>query len=94
MTQLLGYGGSVNYGAYDEKLDSLILAFNEADEAAKPAAAKALFMQFADSAVIAPVLFEKLSVYTHRGVVTNMTPTEHNVFDHVTAWTINLDRNS
>jgi len=90
LSELLCDGGGACYGFYDTTLQNYVSIFNSAGEEQKPQAASDLFVYLTDNAYIAPLLFERVAVYTHRGVVSNMTPSLHNVFSNVAEWTIDL----
>jgi peptide/nickel transport system substrate-binding protein len=90
LTGLLGSSGVANTGVSDGELDNLINGFNKSGEETREEAAKALYSYLSDNAYVAPLLFEKRTVFTHRGVVAGMAPTQHNVFNRITDWSITL----
>ena len=91
LTQLLSYGGSANYGVYDSQLQSLIYDFNASAEEGKQDAAAKLYSYIAEHLPIISLMFEIETVYTHRETVSDMNPTVHNLFNDITAWSINAE---
>ncbi len=90
LTELLGSSGSINFGFSDSELDRLIDEFFSSGDDTRMDAAKALYVYLSDHMYIAPLLFEKRTVFTHRGVISNMVPTQQNVFYGITQWSIEL----
>jgi len=43
-----------------------------------------------ETSPIITICFEKQEVVTHRGVVSGLKPTQYNIFNKFTEWTINL----
>ncbi|NLO49252.1 MAG: ABC transporter substrate-binding protein [Clostridiales bacterium] len=88
LSELLGTSGTANFGVSDSELDSLIYAFNSSGKETRLEATKDLFVYLCDNVYIAPLLFEKLAVFTHRGVVSNMIPTQQNIYHRIKDWHI------
>lgn len=88
LTELLSSDGNINYGIYDPELDSLIMEFNKARN--KEQTARVLFTYIANNSHIAPLYFEKKQVFTHRGVISGMDPTQNNIFNNITQWKIDI----
>ena len=89
MEDLVGTGGSLNYGGYsDPETDALLLAFSSAQNQAS--AAEDLCRRLADQSPILPVCFKNYSILTHEGVVEGLSPTVTNVFRNFDHWTVHL----
>lgn len=88
LSPLFCYGGGGCRGFYDPELQNYVYSFNCASEADKPQAMTDLLVYQADNCYIAPLYFERTSVYTKRGAVSNMYPTNHNIFANVASWKI------
>lgn len=91
LSELLSTDGENNFGIYDTELDNLINDFNKARN--KEKSARALLTYIASNTHIAPLYFEKKLVFTHRGVISNMQPTQNNIFSNITEWKIDIDKN-
>ncbi len=88
LSPLFCYGGGGCRGFYDPDLQNYVYAFNGASEENKLQAMTDLLVYQADNCYIAPLFFERTSVYTKRGAVSNMYPTNHNIFANVASWTV------
>ncbi len=91
LTQLLSYGGNANYGVYDAQLQTLIYDFNASAEEGKRDAAAKLYGYIAEHLPVISLMFEIETIYTHRETVSGMNPTIHNLFNDITAWSINAE---
>lgn len=91
LSELLSTSGELNFGIYDPEMDRLIYEFNKARNKGKPA--RTLLTYIAGNTHIAPLYFEKKSVFTHRGVISNMQPTQNNIFNNITEWEIDMGKN-
>ncbi len=90
LTPLFSYGGSANYGIYDKELQSLVSDFNAAVSTDKTGKAHELYSYIADTMPIISMMFEKETIYTHRGIVSGMYPAVHSIYNDLTSWKINL----
>ena len=54
----------------------------------KLSAAKTLCTVISDNVSIIPIMYRQYVVYTHRGIITDFTPTISGIFSNVTEWTI------
>jgi len=88
LTDLIGTGGSLNYGGYtDPAMDALLLAFASGDRASS---FRVLAAQLLSAAPIAPVCFKSYTVLTHPGVAEGLTPSATSTFYNMENWTIHL----
>lgn len=88
LSPLFCYGGGGCYGFYDPDLQNYVYAFNCAEEEDKERTMEDLLVYETDNCYIAPLYFERTSVYTKRGAVSNMYPNYHNVFANVASWKV------
>ena len=81
-SELFAQGGSLNYGAITNDLYStMINAYKSAGtEELRKAAAKALCEFAKNNAHIVPILYKKMAVHSHRGIVTGFSPSQSGVF--------------
>lgn len=87
LTALVGSNGNLNYGGYqDKELEALLTQFQTANAANRPKAAKALYQAMAEAAAVIPLCFKNQSVLTHWSANVVMTPTQQNLFYHVSEW--------
>jgi peptide/nickel transport system substrate-binding protein len=93
LTCLFSYGGSANYGVYDPELQARISDFNSTFSADKGNKAEYLYSYIAETMPIISLMFEKDTVYTHRGIVSGMSPVVHNIYNDLSSWKINLSGN-
>ncbi len=92
LSELLAPGGSLDYGhvghsEYLSRIESFLAAAGEDEE---KDAAKKMCAYIAEFAPILPVLYRQLNVHTNKNVVSNMKPTQSNIFYGLTEWKINL----
>lgn len=93
LTDLIGTGGSLNYGGYtNEYTDLLLAAF--AGAADREAAARQLCVHLQSTVPIAPICFKSYTVLTHPDVVENLSPAGGNTFFGLENWVIHLDGES
>jgi peptide/nickel transport system substrate-binding protein len=88
LSPLFCYGGDGCYGFYDPDLQNYVYAFNFALEEEKEQAMTDLLVYQSDNCFIAPLFFERTSVYTKRGAVSNMYPNAHNIFANIAEWKV------
>ena len=89
ITNLIGTGGSLNYGGYTNPVtDSLLQSFAASGDRAY--AARQLCAHLLTTAPIAPICFQQDVLLTHDGVVSGMAPTATSVFSGLEGWTIQL----
>lgn len=82
LTSLIGSGSNPNYSRINNsELDALL-----ADFLADPDNAYRLYAYLLEKGVIAPVLFKIQDVMTSRGSISNLTPTQWNVFYGIENW--------
>lgn len=87
LTALIAPEGVLNYGGYqDEEAMARLAAMRAADDAQRPAAAKALYRQLARTAPFTPLCFKSWSVLTHWGKIAGLGPTQQNVFYGFSDW--------
>jgi peptide/nickel transport system substrate-binding protein len=92
LSELLAPGGALDYGhvghsEYQSRIENFLAA---AGEDAEKDAAKKLCAYIGDFAPIIPVLYRQLTVHTNKNVVSNMKPSQSNIFYGLTGWTITL----
>lgn len=86
---MLATGGALNYGGWSNlQTDELLAACRAAQDG--EGAFAALYAHLAEEMPIVPICFENLSVLTHRGTVSGMTPTAGDLFRDFGNWTIRL----
>lgn len=91
LSPMLVAGGAVNYGDVTNPIyGTAIDAYLAADAVGRRDACRTLLETIVDNAPIVPVCFEKHEVCAHRGVVGGIAPTQSNVFQNISSWTINL----
>ena len=90
ITDLVGTGGSLNYGGYTNTVtDALLQSFASASDRAY--AARQLCTHLLGTAPIAPICFQQDILLTHDDVVSGMSPTATAVFFGLENWTIHLE---
>jgi len=90
ITDLVGTGGSLNYGGYSNISTDTYLATYRA--AADPViAAYRLCQHLRTYAPIAPLCFKSSTVLTHTGVVEGISAVPYNTFHDLENWVIHLD---
>lgn len=85
--------GALDFGKMgDEAYKVLCEAFlNAATPEDKAVAAENLCKGIAQTAPIVPVMYRQYVVYTHRGVISNFSPTVSGVFADVAEWNVKID---
>ena len=90
ITDLVGSGGSLNYGGYANVVtDALLQAFTSSTD--RSYAARQLCAHLLGTTPIAPVCFQQDTLLTHEGVAQGMSPTATSVFFGLENWTIHLE---
>lgn len=90
LSDLVGTGGSLNYGRYsDATTDALLQNFAAAPD--RTAAARQLLTYLQAAAPVVPVCFKTYAVLTYPGTVEGMVPSPSSTFFNLENWTINLD---
>lgn len=80
-----------NYaGCEDSEYCELYSAYLAAPEGERYDAFQEVCKYLSESAAIVPICFERREVLTHRGVVSGISPTQYDLFNHFSEWTINL----
>ena len=89
---LLGKDGILDYGEMgSEECGTLCSTFlNAVTDVEKAAAAQELCTYVVENAVMIPVMYRQYVVYTHRGDISNFSPTVSGVFSDAAGWTINI----
>lgn len=92
LSELLAPGGSLDYGhvansEYETRISSFLAAVG--DEAERDAAMRLCAYVGAYAPVI-PVLYRQLNVHTNKNVVSNMMPTQSNIFYGLSGWKVTL----
>lgn len=87
---ILSPEGSLDFGEMgSEENDLVCRAFLDATtEENKLSAAKTLCTAISDNAAIVPIMYRQYTVYTHRGMISDFTPTVSGIFSNVTEWII------
>ena len=90
-TPLLSPGGKLDYGEMGTSSNSTLChAFLDAvTDEEKLAAAKELCTTITDKVTIIPLVYRQYNVYTHRGAISDFTPTISGIFSNITEWKIN-----
>ena len=89
LTALITPGGALNYGGYSNaQTTSLHSAFRAASGTARTEAAAQLYAQLAQEPPFAVICFKNWSVLSQWNAVSNMTPTQQNLFFQFAYWEI------
>lgn len=92
LTRLLSSSGALNYGdVSDAALDTYIAEYLAATDEERTQRVEVMYQYIMDTSPIAVICFEKQELVMHRGVISGTTPTQYNVFNSFTDWTIKLD---
>ncbi len=88
---LVSSEGSLNVGGINiSNDDEFMNDFYSANEAERQMMCDLMLRIVSDSAPFVPICFEKSIIQTHRGVVSNISPTQDNLFNDFENWTIEL----
>ena len=91
LTSLLAADGRLNYGKFsDPNYASRIHDYLNSDEENRQKNSDLMMSYIMENMPIVCICFEKQQVVTHRGVVTGMAPTQYNIFNKISDWTVNL----
>ena len=86
ISQLVGTGGTLNYGGWsNEVTDGLLANFNARD---LDSDRLALYRHLQEQVPVIPVCFKTTSLLTHSGTVENAQPTASNLFQNFPEWEI------
>lgn len=90
---ILGADGYLDYGEMGSEEAGLLCSgfLTATTEDEKRNAAIALCTYVAENAIIVPVMYRQYVVYTHRGVISNFTPSVSGVFGDATGWTVRIN---
>lgn len=89
LTDLIGTGGTMNYGGYsNESTDGLLLAFASSEN--RQETAHRLCSHLLRTVPIAPLCFRSYVVSTHPGVAEGLFPSPDSTFYSLSGWTIHL----
>ena len=89
LTQLLGLGGSLNYGGWSNTVtESLLATFRSSQGEARSGAAAALCRHLVQQVPIAPICFQNGTVLTQYGRVEGLSPVYGNLFAGLENWVI------
>lgn len=84
-------GKSLNYGKFnDSVLADRIKSYLSSSDAERKKNADLMNLYITENAPIVTICFERHQVITHRGVISNMKPSQYNVFHNIREWTVNL----
>ena len=83
--------GTLNYGGWNiNELTLLTESYLAANDDDRPTAARDWLQLLTTSTVILPVCFENREVISHLGTISGMSPNQYDVFNNITAWSINV----
>lgn len=83
---------TLNYGGWDiSELELLTENYLGAKDDDRAQAVRDWLQYLTTTSVILPVCFETRDVISHLGTIYGMTPNQYDVFNNITAWTINID---
>lgn len=89
LTSLLTENGSLNYGNFrDSTCADVISQYLSAGDNFRVGACDLMCQYIISNAPIVTIAFEKRVLVTHTGVVTGAKPTQYDVFNKLTEWTI------
>ena len=89
LTALLGTGGALNYGGWEDSVISgLLSAFRTAEGELRQSAAASLYRYLCQQAPIAPICFKNGSVLTQWGRLSGLDPVRDNVFHGLENWVL------
>ncbi|MBQ9858755.1 MAG: hypothetical protein IJO77_07130, partial [Oscillospiraceae bacterium] len=90
--RILGDEGGLDYGEMGSEMggEKCGAFLNAVTDVEKTAAAKELCDYVAENAFIVPIMYRQYVVYTHRGVISNFTPSVSGVFSDAAGWTVDL----
>lgn len=87
LTALVGKNGNLNYGGYqDGELEKKLAAFQKATGKNRTEAAKNLYSAMAEASAVIPLCFKNESALTHWSANAVITPTQQNLFYHISEW--------
>lgn len=82
---------TLNYGGWDNsELEQLTEAYLGAKNDDRAQAVHDWLQALTTSTVILPVCFETRDVISHLGTISGMSPNQYDVFNNITAWTVNI----
>lgn len=82
---------TLNYGGWDNsELEELTQAYLGAKDDDRAQAVNDWLQLLTTTTVILPVCFETREVISHLGVISGMSPNQYDVFNNITAWTVNI----
>ena len=82
---------TLNYGGWDNsELEELTEAYLGAKDDDRAQAVHDWLQLLTTTTVILPVCFETREVISHLGVISGMSPNQYDVFNNITAWTVNI----
>lgn len=89
LTALLTAGGSLNYGGYaDEQAALLLQQYRAVSGQGRDLSARRLYQRLAEEPPFAVLCFKNWSVLTQWSRISNLTPTQQNVFYGFAHWSI------
>ena len=92
LSALFDANGALNYGGVkDDYLANYLQSYLTADAAAEQDAFLALMQYIGQSCPITAICFERSEILYHRGVISNASPHQDNLFYDFSNWTICLD---
>lgn len=82
---------TLNYGGWENsELEELTEAYLGAKDDDRAQAVNDWLQLLTTTTVILPVCFETREVISHLGVISGMSPNQYDVFNNITAWTVNI----
>ena len=82
---------TLNYGGWDNsELEELTEAYLGAKDDDRAQAVNDWLQLLTTTTVILPVCFETRDVISHLGTISGMSPNQYDVFNNITAWTVNI----
>ena len=82
---------TLNYGGWDyQELTLLTESYLGAKDDDREQAVSDWLQLLTTTSVILPVCFETRDVISHLGVISGMSPNQYDVFNNITAWTVNI----
>lgn len=92
LTELFTTAGTANTANFrDPTLVNYVQAFLASGDDTREENRDALYQYMAQNAPITPICFERSQVLYHRGVLATINPTQENIFNDMTSWTVSLD---
>ncbi|MDR0951648.1 MAG: ABC transporter substrate-binding protein [Oscillospiraceae bacterium] len=89
--QLVLEDGALNYGGFENLvMEQRIKSFLAATDETRGREVDLLTKYLTDTAPIVAVCFERHQVITHRNIISNMRPSQFNIFQNIQEWIVDL----